>query len=117
MLLKIGHVECDVKIGAVMSTPRLGFTDNFFCVAGALTPHGISPIKVSGAFWGQCLTRAMETTIDQNDWILTIDYDSVFNARTLEALDGHIRDMVVWVRQCLIGLHGLFSRFKQWAPS
>ena len=86
MLLKIGHVECDVKIGAVMSTPRLGFTDNFFCVAGALTPHGISPIKVSGAFWGQCLTRAMETTIDQNDWILTIDYDSVFNARTVEAL-------------------------------
>ena len=86
MLLRIGNVEAEMKVAAVMSTPRLGFTDNLFCVASALAPHGISPIKVSGAFWGQCLQRAMETVIDTHDVILTIDYDTVFNAKTVEAL-------------------------------
>jgi len=86
MLLRVGNVEAEIKVAAVMSTPRLGFTDNFFCVSSALAPHGISPVKVTGAFWGQCLQRAMEQVIDENDVILTIDYDTVFNAKTVEAL-------------------------------
>lgn len=86
MLLRIGSVEAELKVAAVMSTPRLGFTDNFFCVSSALAPHGIAPIKVSGAFWGQCLQRAMESVVDTHDVILTIDYDTVFNSRTVEAL-------------------------------
>jgi hypothetical protein len=86
MLLRVGNVEAEIKVAAVMSTPRLGFTDNFFCVSSALAPHGISPTKVTGAFWGQCLQRAMEQVIDENDVILTIDYDTVFNAKTVEAL-------------------------------
>jgi len=86
MLVTVGNVEADVKVAAVMSTPRLGFMDNFFCVTSALTPHGISPTKVTSAFWGQSLQRAIEDVIDENDVILTIDYDSVFNAKTVEAL-------------------------------
>ena len=86
MLVRVGNVEAELKVAAVMSTPRLGFTDNFFCVSSALAPHGISPIKVTGAFWGQCLQRAMEQVIDDNDVILTIDYDTVFNSKTVEAL-------------------------------
>lgn len=86
MLVRVGNVEAELKVAAVMSTPRLGFTDNFFCVSSALAPHGISPIKVTGAFWGQCLQRAMEQVIDDNDVILTVDYDTVFNAKTVEAL-------------------------------
>lgn len=86
MLLRIGNVEAEVRVAAVMSTPRLGFTDNFFCVSSALAPHGISPIKVTGAFWGQCLQRAMEQVVDSSDVILTIDYDTVFNSKTVEAL-------------------------------
>ena len=86
MLLRIGNVEAEIKVAAVMSTPRLGFTDNFFCVSSALAPHGISPTKVTGAFWGQCLQRAMEQVIDNNDVILTVDYDTVFNSKTVEAL-------------------------------
>lgn len=86
MLIRVGNVEAELKVAAVMSTPRLGFTDNFFCVASALAPHGISPIKVTGAFWGQCLQRAMEQVVDNNDVILTVDYDTVFNAKTVEAL-------------------------------
>jgi hypothetical protein len=86
MLIRVGNVEAELKVAAVMSTPRLGFTDNFFCVSSALAPHGISPIKVTGAFWGQCLQRAMEQVIDTHDVILTVDYDTVFNAKTVEAL-------------------------------
>ena len=78
MLIRVGNVEAEIKVAAVMSTPRLGFTDNFFCVSSALAPHGISPIKVTGAFWGQCLQRAMEQVVDTHDVILTIDYDTVF---------------------------------------
>jgi hypothetical protein len=86
VLLRIGNVEAEIRVAAVMSTPRLGFTDNFFCVSSALAPHGISPIKVTGAFWGQCLQRAMEQVVDSSDVILTIDYDTVFNSKTVEAL-------------------------------
>jgi hypothetical protein len=86
MLLRIGNVEAEVKVAAVMSTPRLGFTDNFFCVSQALAPHRISPIKVTGAFWGQCLQRAMEGVVDTHDVILTFDYDTIFTAKTIEAL-------------------------------
>ena len=86
MLVKVGSVDAEVKVAAVMSTPRLGFTDNFFCVSSALAPHGIAPIKVTGAFWGQCLQKAIEPVLDTHDVILTIDYDTVFNARTVEAL-------------------------------
>jgi hypothetical protein len=86
MLLRVGNCEAEVKVAALMSTPRLGFTDNFFCVSSALAPHRISPIKYTGAFWGQCLQRSMETVIDDHDVILTIDYDTVFTAKTVEAL-------------------------------
>ncbi len=86
MLVRVGNAEAEVKVAAVMSTPRLGFTDNFFCVASALAPHGISPTKVTGAYWGQSLQRAIEGAVDSCDWILTIDYDTVFSSRTVDAL-------------------------------
>ena len=86
MLLRVGNCEAEVKVAALMSTPRLGFTDNFFCVSQALTPHKIPLVKHSGAFWGQCLQRSMESVINDYDVILTIDFDSVFTPRTVEAL-------------------------------
>lgn len=86
MMLRVGNCEAEVRVGAVMSCPRLGFTDNLFCVAQALAPHRISPVKVSGAFWGPCLQRGIETLIDSNDVILTFDYDTIFTAKTVEAL-------------------------------
>jgi hypothetical protein len=86
MLVRVGDCEAEVKVAALMSCPRLGFTDNFFCVAQAFAPHRISPIKYTGAFWGQCLQNCMEDVIDKNDVILTFDYDTVFTAKTVEAL-------------------------------
>jgi hypothetical protein len=86
MMLRVGNCEAEVKVCALMSTPRLGFTDNFFCVSQALTPHKISIVKHSGAFWGQCVQRSMESVIDDYDVILAIDYDTIFTAKTVEAL-------------------------------
>lgn len=86
MLIRSGGVEADVRVAAVMSTPRLSFTDNMFCVSSALAPLGISPTKVTGAFWGACLARGWEQVLDTSDVILSIDYDTVWTTKTLEAL-------------------------------
>jgi hypothetical protein len=74
-----------LKIAGAMSVPRLGFQDNFFCWADALLPLDILPTKYDGAFWGQCLERVMMDQLDA-DWILAVDYDSVFTRQTVEDL-------------------------------
>lgn len=73
---------------AVMSTPRLGFMDNFFCSFQALHPMRIPIRKVTGAFWGPCLTRAIEDAMatEAPEYILTMDYDSVFTRNDVESL-------------------------------
>lgn len=75
------------KTSCVMSVPRLGFMDNAFCLT-VLQKIGIAPRKVTGAFWGQCLTRGIEQALDEDapEWILTVDYDSLFTANDVLAL-------------------------------
>ncbi|SRR5579883_627150 len=70
------------KIHAVMSAPRLGFMDNFVSVIEGLVPLGIPFNRVTGSNWGQCLTRGMESALeDPNlDLVLTLDYDTVFKS-------------------------------------
>ncbi len=74
------------KVSAVMSVPRLGFMDNFFCSLDALVPLHIGIKKFTGAFWGQCMERAFEETIrdEAPEFILTVDYDTVFERRDIE---------------------------------
>jgi len=86
MLVKVGQSQVDVRVEAVMSTPRLGFMDNFFTWAQALVPLGIRPTKVTGAFWGQCLQRVFEQFVDECEYLLTIDYDTFFTQADLEHL-------------------------------
>jgi len=71
----------EFSVAACMSMPRLAFTDNYFCAFQALMPHKIPLRKHTGAFWGMCLTRCIEETIEAQpdvDAILTIDYDTIF---------------------------------------
>jgi len=76
-----------IKIAAVMSVPRLGFSDNMNCTFAVLSRLGIPLINVQGAFWGQCLERGMKQVIDDGaDAVLTIDYDTVYTKEDLEAL-------------------------------
>lgn len=76
------------NVSAAMSVPRLGFMDNFFAAFQALVPLGIKLRKTGGAFWGQCLTRAFEGALAEEDpeWILAIDYDTVYQRRDVEDL-------------------------------
>lgn len=75
------------KIAAVMSMPRLGFTDNFMSAQTALNKMGIEVNPFVGAFWGQCLERGLEMLSERGyDAILTIDYDTVFTAQNINTL-------------------------------
>ena len=78
------------KIGdtiAVMSMPRLAFTANMFCVTGALMRLGIPVANCSGAFWEMALTQIIEKVLRSNpQYILTVDYDSVFTDRDVAGL-------------------------------
>jgi len=67
------------KIAAVMSMPRLAFTDNLFSAIKAIVPLGIPLDRGCGVFWGQVLTRQMEKHLDDGtEWILVVDYDTWF---------------------------------------
>lgn len=78
----------ELGVSAVMSMPRLTWTENSVCCLEALTPLGIHYRSVTGAYWGQCLERGIEQTIreDNPDAILTIDYDTVFKRRDVSLL-------------------------------
>lgn len=76
------------KVQAVMSTPRLGFNDMWQSALMALPQMGIGLSKVTGAFWDQCMTGALEEAISDPsvEYVLGIDYDSVFNAADVARL-------------------------------
>ena len=79
----------DIKICAVMSIPRVGWNDAWGQVMEALAPLRIPVRRFNGAFWGQCMQRAFNDCVkDGVDWILTIDYDSMFTAEHVDQLLG-----------------------------
>jgi hypothetical protein len=91
MRVVVGNVEHDVKVAACMSVPRLGFQDNFFTSFAALSPHGIQVTKGTGAFWDQTMSRILTDLSKEetgNQWIVTLDYDSVFEPDCLTRLMG-----------------------------
>ncbi len=79
----------DIKIAAAMSIPRLGFNDMWGCAQEALRPWGIPIRRYTGAFWGQCLESVLEGCVrDDLDWVLCIDYDTVFTKHHVDSLIG-----------------------------
>lgn len=86
MLVKVGDTQVDVRVEAIMSMPRLGFTSNFFAWAQALMPLGIRPTMGTGAFWDQVNTRIMEQFIDKAEYLLMIDFDTFFTKDDVEHL-------------------------------
>src|SRR5262245_492493 len=70
----------EVKIGAVTSVPRLAFTAHWGQIHAAFEGMQIPVIKVTGYSWGACLQRGINMLLDAGaDWVITIDYDSIFN--------------------------------------
>lgn len=69
-----------VRVLAVLSLPRLAFTDPLF-LCMQLVQMGIEVRKHSGAFWEQSLSRMLYQAVEEGfDYVLTVDYDSVFRA-------------------------------------
>lgn len=74
-------------IRACMSIPRVGWNDAWGCIFESLAPFKIPVHRTAGVFWGQCLERALEDAVrDKVEWVLVIDYDSMFNAKNIERL-------------------------------
>lgn len=104
-----------IKIVAVMSCPRLGWTDTFGSIQEAFMPLGIKVLRHSGVFWGQGLTKLMEAAVEQDvDFIITVDYDSVFTINHVHRLcqlivenDGV--DVIVSVQVKRENNHALFT--------
>lgn len=74
-------------IRAVMSMPRVSWTTTNHVLHQAAAKLGIDTVRVTGVFWGQCLERVMEQAAkDGMKYILTVDYDSVFDAEDIVRL-------------------------------
>ena len=78
-----------IKVAAVMSLPRYGSMAARGIMEESLKPFKI-PLRTSqGVFWGQSMQRQFVEMVDEGlDWILTIDFDSVFTAEQLDQLIG-----------------------------
>lgn len=74
-------------VHVVMSAPRLLFADQANCMNAVLHKLRV-PVKVAGGvFWDQCLTRLIEDEIrDGAEFIVTMDYDSIFTPEQLVEL-------------------------------
>jgi hypothetical protein len=78
-----------IRIAAIMTVPRFGVNCHWGQTFNALKPFGIPMRTSDGVFWGQCLQRMFQDAVkDGLDWILTIDYDSMFTAAHLDKLIG-----------------------------
>ncbi len=85
----MGDISKDVKF--LMSLPRLGFTDNLFCLMNSVGKLGIDGHRNTCAFWHQGLEAMLERTVEQkNKYALAIDYDTYYTQY-------HIVDLYEWM--------------------
>lgn len=78
-----------LKIAALMSIPRVGWNDAWGCIHESLRPFNIPVHRFQGVFWGQCMQRGLEEMVANGaDWVLCIDYDTVFSPEHLDTLLG-----------------------------
>ncbi len=76
-----------LSVSAVMSMPRLCFTDNIFCAYDVFKRLGINLYRLSDVFWEQSLTRVINERVDAgDDYIVVLDYDSLFTVQQLDEL-------------------------------
>lgn len=75
------------KVIAVTSIPQLGHNVNYGCQYEALSTFGISLRQCYGAFWHQAISEGIAEVLKQDvDYILTMDYDTLFTAQDVADL-------------------------------
>jgi hypothetical protein len=78
-----------IKIAAMASVPRLGFTDHFQSVLEALVPLGLRLRLLRGVYWHQELEKELERSLAEGtEWALLLDYDTVLTAAHVRRLLG-----------------------------
>jgi hypothetical protein len=72
-------------IHCIMSLPRVCWTDTQGVLHHAAASLGFDVTRATGVFWGQCLERLLETclTMEGVKYVLTVDYDSIFDAEDI----------------------------------
>lgn len=77
-----------MRIQAIASVPRdWGYRLHWQCQLQALAPRGLMPKEYSGAFWHQSFENLIEKAVaDGFDYVLTLDFDCVFDAAHVERL-------------------------------
>lgn len=80
------------NVGAVLAAPRFGPVMHFGCHHNALTPLKIPTTIIEGCFWWQQLCEGMETHLaDGKEFVLTMDYDTIFSTEQVVELYRLIR--------------------------
>jgi hypothetical protein len=76
------------NVCAIMTLPRVGWNDSWGCVYNACARWHIPIITLNGAFWDQSFQRLLEgrANLPGCDWIMCIDYDSMFTQSHVKAL-------------------------------
>ena len=75
------------KIVAMCSCPRLGYMDFMGQSLAAFSVNNIEYRNLYGVFWGQSLSSGMMTAMkEEYDYIITTDYDSLYNRETVAQL-------------------------------
>jgi len=80
------HPEIPLKgVHAVMSLPRISWTETMTHLYESLSNLHIPFSKATGVFWSQSLQRLIDALVDKPDvkYILTLDYDSIFDAHDI----------------------------------
>jgi hypothetical protein len=79
----------DIQIVSVMSVPTCGWNPHWGCTTSALAPFGLADqVIMFGAWWDHGVSNAFEDLLERGnvDWILAIDYDSMFTAQDVSNL-------------------------------
>lgn len=80
----------DVKVTAYMTLPRYEAVASRSVIEAAMRDCGIGLATSTGVFWGQCMQRMFNIGIEAgNDWILSIDSDSLFSSQDVKDLIQH----------------------------
>lgn len=79
-----------IQMVAVMSVPMCGWNPHWECHSLALRPFGIADTVITyGAWWDHGICNAFEDILEREspvDWILTMDYDSMFTLEHVNKL-------------------------------
>ena len=76
-----------IKVGAVLSTGRLMFSETTSCAVQAFSALGIPLTIQTGIFWERELQKVLTQHMEQEyDYVYTLDYDTVFTADHVKEL-------------------------------